>query len=194
MAANDLTTLDNVKQYLEITSTNSDALLSRMITAASAFITSWLSRNFIQATYTETYNGSGSTTQLLRQTPIVSVSSLVVNTITVPPSPDGVQAGYVFDDMALYLIGMSTYGWSYPVYYFPRGKQNIKVTYTAGYATVPADVEQACIELVGKQFNRRKHLDVSNKNLGTEVVSYTKDDLGKDTQAILQSYARVVPL
>ena len=63
MTTGDLTTLANVKAYFSppLVTTADDALLSRLITAASGFIQSWLNRTIASATYSETRNGAGGT-------------------------------------------------------------------------------------------------------------------------------------
>lgn len=50
---------------------------------------------------------------------------------------------------------------------FPTGNQNIFVEYTGGYATVPADLELACLEVVQSLYNRtRRDADLASERLG----------------------------
>jgi len=123
MIAGDLTTLANAKSWLAVSTTNDDALLSRLITASSQYIQSWLNRTFAVASQTEVRNGTGTQTMMFGDYPVVSVQSVVVNGTNVPASSDGISAGYVFDAKTIYLIG----------YVFPMGMQNVKITYTHGY-------------------------------------------------------------
>ena len=60
MATGDLTTLATMKAYLSppLVTTTDDALLSRLVTAASGFIQSWLNRAIASASYSETRNGA----------------------------------------------------------------------------------------------------------------------------------------
>jgi gp6-like head-tail connector protein len=63
MAASDLTTLADVKAWLNTTGTfgtTDDALLTRLITAASQFLKNWLSRDIVLTNYTELRDGVGS--------------------------------------------------------------------------------------------------------------------------------------
>ena len=55
----DLTTLANVKGWLGVTATTDDALLSRLISAASDYVQTWLNRTIATQTYSETRDGSG---------------------------------------------------------------------------------------------------------------------------------------
>jgi hypothetical protein len=115
----------------------SDPLLGRMITSVSAFVETWLNRTIPSASYSENRNGPGGSVLPLDNFPILSVQTLSVDGLVIPPRPalgspvaTGVgfgfgvgPAGYVFDDGALYISG-----WT-----FNRGWQNVAVSYTAGY-------------------------------------------------------------
>lgn len=49
----------------------------------------------------------------------------------------------------------------------PCGRQNIYVEYTAGYSTVPADLELACLETVQSLYNRtRRDAELASERLG----------------------------
>src|ERR1700722_8571853 len=104
MATGDLTTLANVKAYLSppLATTADDALLSRLITAASQFIQSWLNRTIASAAYTDTRNGTGGTRLFLRNRPVTAVASLTVDGVAIAPSsPPPTGDGYLFDDSSL---------------------------------------------------------------------------------------------
>lgn len=122
----DLTSVAHVKQWLNIAAGVSadDALLARAVTAFSNHVQSWLNRTFGVATYSEKRNGTGTAMMAFKNYPVTAVSSLAIGATTIPFSSDGVAAGYVFDERALYLIGYS----------FPMGAQNVTINYTAGYA------------------------------------------------------------
>ena len=185
MATGDLTTLDNVKAYLSppLTATTDDALLTRLVTAASAFIQAWLGRTIAQNSYTETRNGVGGTRLFLRNRPVISVASVTVDGVAIAPSSGVGQAGYLFDDSSVYLTG----------YAFSRGQQNVTVAYTAGYAVTPPEIEQACIALIALRYKERDRIGQVSKNLAGEVVSFAQKDMPADVQTLLDQYRSVVP-
>ena len=76
MSAGDLTTLAKVKAWLGLADDAgpNDGLLGQLITAASAFVVSYLGRNVLTAGYTEVYDGTGAGWMLLRQAPITEVA------------------------------------------------------------------------------------------------------------------------
>ena len=185
MATGDLTTLANVKAYLSppLTTTTDDALLTRLVTAASQFIQTWLGRTIAATSYTETRNGQGGTRLFLRNRPVVSVSSVTVDGVAVAPSSGPGQPGYLFDDNSVYLTGAA----------FTRGQQNVAVAYTAGYAATPPELEQACVALVALRYKERDRIGQASKNLAGEVVSFAQKDMPADVQTLLDQYRAVVP-
>jgi hypothetical protein len=75
---------------------------------------------------------------------------------------------------------------------FPKGTRNVKVTYTAGYTTVPEDIKQACMEMVALRLDERKRIGVSSQSIAGESVSYKDQDMPMSVQATLQKYRSYV--
>jgi len=184
MAANDLATLAQVKEYLPHKGSEDDTLLSRLIEAASSFIENELSRTIKLATYTESYNGSGSKRQMLRQYPVVSVAAVSIDGVVIPASAYVNDVGYRHDSYSVFVTG----------YTFSRGCQNVAVTYNAGFAAVPADLVQCCCELVAVRFRERSHLDKSSEGLAGASTSYLRKEVTPFADAILKNYMRRIPL
>lgn len=172
-----------MKNYLNLSSSNSDTLLADMINSASAYIDNWTNRTFSTVSKTVSFNGNGSNIQMLRDYPIVSVSSVVVDGKSYIPS-DGKSIGYVLDDYAIYLIGDK----------FNKGFVNVSITYTSGFASVPADIKQVAIELVAYKFKESERVGISTKTMAGEVISYDLKDIKEHVKNILNNYNRVVPL
>jgi hypothetical protein len=185
MAAGDLTDLDQAKAWLGVSGTGTDALISSLITSVSAFVVGYLGRQVLSASYVETYRGNGQAEMLLRNFPITAVSSVAFagRTMTTAADPVALTSGFLFDDRALSLVGAR----------FPLGLP-VVVNYTAGYASVPADIAQATVELVGEAFRRRERIGVSSKSLGgQEVVSFSVKDMNDTARALLAPYQVLAP-
>jgi uncharacterized phiE125 gp8 family phage protein len=181
----DLTTLDSVKAWLKITGTSDDALLKRLITASTQFITQWLNRDIFQQSYTESRNGTGGTRMSLANYPVTAVASLSIDGTTIPVSTDYTVNGYVFDSQQIMLRG----------YRFNRGFQNVVLTYTAGYVAVPAELEQACIELLSLRYKERDRIGMTSTTVnGNETAAYFTGDMPKSVQTMLQNWKRVIPV
>lgn len=180
--------LTDVKTYLGITVTATDAALTALITNVSAAIESFCNRTFEQASYKDTYNGTERSTLYLREGPVTAVTAVSIDGIAVGAAPDAVSAGYVFDEQMVYLRGHCI-----PAR-FNRGVQNVTVSYTAGYVTIPADVNQACVSWVADLFAKRTRIDKKNETLGTQQTQgYDLSDMPATVRTVLQPYVRFVP-
>jgi hypothetical protein len=180
----DLTTLANLKAWLNVTSTADDALLQTLVTAASVFIESWLDRPILQGVVTEIRDGTDGDVLVLAVTPVTAVASLTIDGVDVPPAPDATSPGYAFTTTRLSLLGRR----------FRRGRGNVQVTYSAGYATVPPDLAQAAIALAGLRYRDRDRIGLAAKGLAGETTSFSPADMPADVATVLQLYRKVVPL
>ena len=183
MAANDLTSLDNIKAYLGLATGNDDALLARMVTSVSTYVQQWMGRQILNAAYTETRSGTGSQIMALHHYPVTAVTSLVVDNVIIPAAADSFSPGYSFDGRFLYLNG----------YLFRKGRTNVVVGYVAGYASVPPELEQAAIELIAMRYRERDRVGHQSKSLGGETVSFIVKDFPDSVRTILTNYKQVVP-
>lgn len=184
----DLTTLANVRQYLNSTGVTAnatdDALLTRLVSAASAFVQRWLDRDFLLASYVETRSGTGTTLLIPRQFPVVSVTQLSIDGVSIPARGSSVIAsGYFFDDDYIYLNG----------YEFSRGRANVVITYQAGYSVVPFDVEQGVIEIVALRYRERDRIGLASKGLNGEQTNFILKDIPASARMMFEQYKRVVP-
>ncbi|HTV87998.1 MAG TPA: hypothetical protein VME41_03185 [Stellaceae bacterium] len=191
MAFGDLTNLVDVKAWLQ-TGQNAfpdtdDVLLTRLVTAASRFVLTWLGRQIAPSDYREVRDGSGGQRLAFANVPVTAVLSLSIDGLDIPPAPDdgGFTAGYVFTPTELALRG----------YVFTRRPQNVIVTYTAGYTMTPPDVAQACIELVCQRYRERVHIGEVGRALGgNETVTYSQADMSADVKLLLAQYRQVAPV
>lgn len=178
-----LTTTAAVKAYKSITGDEFDTLISALVLRASAAIKTYVSRQIESASVSEVRDGHGGVAMLLRESPVTAVSALRVDGQLIPQGGFGI-AGWRLANDSLVLEG----------YRFTRGDANVQIDYTAGYSTVPADIEQACIETVVLALERRNHIDVSSKSLAGETVSFITADIPPSARNVLDQYRRVVPI
>src|SRR6266478_6375740 len=172
MASGDLTTLADVKAWLQTGQsafpTTDDALLTRLITAASQFIQTWLNRRIVEADYFELRDGTGGKRLQFGSFPVSAVLSLTIDGQIIPAAVSSWAPGYTFSPTQLALRGYS----------FTRRAQNVMVTYTAGFTTTPPEVAQACIELIGLRYRERTRVgEVSKAIGGGETVTYSQKDM-----------------
>lgn len=187
----DLCTLAELKAWLPNQGNNDDANLQSLITNASSMILNeYLNRPHILAsvlgTLNETYDGNGSDRLLPRNFPIISVSAVSVDGVAIPASQGfsaGSQvAGYLFDSRRVMLRGFR----------FCRGLQNVSLTYTAGYSSVPVDLKQAAIEAFALAYRQRPHIGEKSNSMGGQVtVAFDMSDCPPRSLSVFKQYRRL---
>lgn len=144
MAASDLTNLSSVKGWLDpggaTLGGSSDAQLNALITSMSRAIYSKLQRpNILPMAYSETLNGNGASSLMLKSWPVVSFASLYVDGTLISPAPALPQQPFASYGMGWVLEAVDPAPPGRPQSLFMRGGgfrrglQNIAVSYTAGY-------------------------------------------------------------
>ena len=179
-----LTTLDRFKDQLEITTSTLVDLLETLIDAASDWIETYCDRKFMSRDYTEYTTGHG-TDILPKQWPVTAVTSINYDTARDWDGTD-VDSDYIHivDDRWIYVRG----------YDFSNAQEGaVKLVYTAGYSTVPDDLQYACDSLVAQMFAKMKSkaFGKSVQSMPGEVGGSTTTyihDLPPDVKQILEGY------
>lgn len=131
-----------------------------------------LRTTLVSTSLTEYYDGDGSNLLHLRSWPITTVSSIYVD--------DSTPRDWATEDLIdsdYYLVYETEGKVILDGYYFTAGNRNVKVTYTAGYSTVPYDLQQAVEDLVIFWYQRQKEkrVGVNSFNVGDKSTSYARD-------------------
>ncbi len=168
-----LTTVTTVKEYLGVSGTSEDALLSRLVDWATDLIHSYCGRIFTEASYDEYYDGDGTEGLLVNQYPISAVTSLEVDGISKDTS-----AYALYGPLGLLKLKSGKY---------PKGKKNIRLQYTAGYSVIPNDLEQSAVEMVAlKYYDRGRNRLGMNAKDGVSYVAH----LPEEVREVLDLYKR----
>jgi len=133
MARGDLVSLSALKAHLGVQSSADDILLSSMISQISRAICTWLNRAFLwPRDVTDIFDGNGRNRIQLRNWPVVSIASVIVDGQKIPQSTDGQSFGWMLEpgdeeppgalQMLMLRGGV-----------FARGWQNLAIAYRAGY-------------------------------------------------------------
>lgn len=139
-------------------------------------------------TINESHTGIGGSGMPLNEWPIYpanTLGSLSVGGVAISAASNG-ASGYTLGgrDGLPVMIGYSQG--------FARGV-GIAAVYRAGYAMVPSDLEQVCIELVGLKIKERERIGQSGKSIGPEHISYITSDMTNSLRTMLKNYRRSVP-
>ncbi len=157
-----LTTLAKLKTHLSIADTSEDALLTQLLLELDEVVASWTGRAkvpgrnpFESVAASEYYDGTGRNVLVLKRRPVTLVSAVYVDALgayghgTDPfAAATALPLGADFAPSSLdaseenggLLIRLGGAVW-------PEGQGNIKITYTAGYVTIPVDLEMAVHQL-----------------------------------------------
>jgi hypothetical protein len=184
MAFGDLTTFDAVERWLQVAAIPASDFqtIGELISSASDFITNWTNRFFPIADYEDICDGTGTRNLVFMNFPVISVASVNVDTIEIPPSPNALAFGYVVTPTRLALRG----------YRFRQAPLNTVIRYTAGFADIPLAVSQACVELVAQQYRERARIGIKQEaTVGVDSATYNVDALQPHTLTALSQVRRV---
>ena len=144
----DLVTLAEFKQAEGISSPKEDLRLATLVPAVSQLVKTYCANSiidFYSSNKTETFSIDWDTHLVqLTESPVNAIVSVqkrdsVTESYSTVPTTD-----YYLDtatDSVLYVMGSTYKNW-------PRGAGSVKVVYTAGYASTPADLKLAIFDLI----------------------------------------------
>jgi hypothetical protein len=185
-APDDLCTLADIKAWLPNQGNNDDVTLQNLISNASLQVLQYMDRPHILASaigaLTENYDGNDSDRLLPRQFPIIAVTSVSIDGVPVQQSTGPTTAGFLWDARRILLR----------CFRFCRGVQNVQLSYTAGYASVPLDLKQAAIEAFALAYRQRVRIgEKSNSMSGQITVAYDMSDVPARSMNIFNQYRRL---
>lgn len=152
--ANALTTVAICKKWLKIPDleTSLNDVLEIMINGFSDEVEAFTGRKLKSQSITEKKHGRGSNMVLLHEWPVTAVSEVKINGDVL------VASDYEIADQGTCLVLLNGT--------FPRGYNNIEITYTAGYTTIPADLQQAVLDLCFWKHRSRESGDIGRRQKG----------------------------
>jgi hypothetical protein len=122
---------------------------------------------------------------------IPSVSPYTVSTDQLWASDNG--AFYAIGTVALTPVfgtpAVGQYSVSDGTYTFAAADAGKEVLISYGY--IPADIEQACLEMVGLRFREKDRIGQVSKAIGGETVSFSQKDMPDDVKTLLNQYRKV---
>ena len=195
------------KAYAGISGTGDDTAIGVYVNIANAWIARMCGRTFESATYTEYYDGDGTDTLVLKNTPITSITSIKFR--NADDTLDTALSSTLYRvDLATGVIKLlgSTRVWGYDdtssglpatelVYSsrFTEGHQNWQVVYVGGYATIPDDLKYAAYLTVDLLFNNRGQAGMFNaESIGQYSYQRASRDQGlASIMAVLGGFRRL---
>lgn len=163
-----LVTLEDYKTYKKITKTDADVELQYIIDSVNVLVRTFVGHSIIDYYTTpivEIFNvKEGQSALQLNEWPIVQVVSIQTRSDYDQPyeTMDPAEYHVDLDVDCVYIHGKSAY-WT-------AGYGAVKVTYKAGYASVPLDLRMACLDLV-HHYYKEEYKD--RKQIGNASIDNT---------------------
>lgn len=198
-----LITLADAKVYLKIATgtTSEDSIVSDLINECSVWINSYCGRALVDptvggtvgASYTEYYDGDGTSQLYLKNWPLIALTSLYEDYARAWTADTAIDvAANVQLDSASGILTL----WNTRVY-FARGVGNVRVIYRAGYVhnvNVPYDLQMAARKLVAWKYFQdysQRRFGVASESVQDRTTNYTDEALLPDVKQILDRYRRI---
>lgn len=189
---------ETLKDLLTIEGSEEDKKFEILINMVSKLMINEIGHNPVYTTYTSAkFDGSGTPSLWLDHFPVVSISSLKENGITLTKDTD-----FVIGRMGRIVRIAGTVSDGYTESNWAKGNQNIEVTYKAGYyietdpedgaEEMPDDLQMACVKQVGIENKRFGAEDWDRTSMSFPDGSYAKNivELHPQVKDICHNYRR----
>ncbi len=184
-ASMSLTTRVALKRYLGIdaSDTAQDDLLDDLIAYASERLESYCARRFGLADLTEYLDGPGTSELVLARRPVTALTSVRIDAdrdFAAESEVDSSELVLHAEAGVVERVGAV----------FPSGASNVRAQYSAGYTSIPDDIEAAAIKLSAAWYaHARSGADgLTTETLGDYSARYAHAALPADVAAMLAPY------
>lgn len=173
-----LASVADLKSFLSISHSGDDDLLTRLVAAASSYFEQQTGRTILATDYVVELDGDGRANIVPPEYPVISVTSLEINGITVPASTGyGVEGWFLRGNLiTLRGVAVSSFGPIVAPMGYPstQGVANVKLSYRAGFETVPEDIRQAVVEMAALMYREKERVGQQshNNSSGSTVFYY----------------------
>lgn len=177
-----LITKEEFKVFASITDDSEDEILQIYIDAAEEFIKNYCNRTFEETVYTnELYDGPGTPCLVVDDYPILSVEEILEYDEVVSSISD-------LDDDGYYIKNNRPYG-IYHSLCWSAGRDTIKVSYTAGYSSIPSDLKLAAFLVTSYFRNMSTKQGIRGESLGSYSYSLSNDVMAMGGRLIIPDVA-----
>lgn len=174
LITNALTTVADVKESMNIASSVStyNNLIIRKINQATKMIENYTGRTFQSTVYTnDMYDATSTDVLVLRQRPVTAIASVQIRDSSLNDNSwDTVDSQLYFCDAGSAQANAGVLS----LVFRAIGKwDRYRITYTAGYATIPEDLSEACAVLAAYYVtNADGAVTVKEKQEGSRKIQY----------------------
>ncbi len=188
--ATELVSAAELKRYLMITSSSYDTILQEIKDGVEDWVKQYLDRDLLVSSYTEYYDGDGSGSLRVRNYPITAITSIYADPArlfaagSLIPSSDVISGVTQNDNVGL----IELYS-----YKFLKGVKGIKITYSAGYATIPERLQHAVKLICAREFliQDKRMSGMVTQQVGDKTIALELDAIPKNALSILERFRRI---
>jgi len=164
---------------------SNNSKLERYINGTSSFLERECDRSFHSATYTdEEYDGNGRTKMWLKQFPITSIAALSFY------DRYSKTTAYAMTEDTDYYVDLDTGRLDCAFGIWSKDTRNIRVTYTAGYTTIPDDLKVLCMDIIDFQMTKKRMIVA--QGLWKENTIIIKETLPKNLLLQIDQFKRII--
>lgn len=175
--------INDIYGYMSISDSADETLIESIMTRKTTQFEKYLEVDSIfVADYVEYSDGDNGSLLFVKNQPLNSITQLAIDNDWVWGTDSTVSS-------TDYRIVDNRYVAYNGVFY--EGLQNIRISYNAGYSTIPEDIVEAFIEEVYRTYNRRKEPDVLIKTLQDGSIHLVPSGLMPSTKNVLDKYKRM---
>lgn len=156
----------------------------RLINAVSARVNTMTRRKLASRSYTDvTLDGPGSNIVLLPQYPVTDVSEVRIDTARVFADSSVVSSDYYEYDGDTGELFVWTW--------IPRYRRCMRVSYTAGYTTIPDDLQHAVVQAVAYSWKQYASKKIGVRSIvGDGITTQYEIDIPIPAMRVIESYRR----
>ncbi len=180
VSASTIAELTDIRAFLDIPSgqTGKDTLLEALLDTYNKIIEDYLGVPMINTAYTaEKYDGDGTDILYLERYPIISVTTLIVDDVTITSA-----YYFLYSNMGKIKLDGSI---------FTKDYQNISITYSAGHgaarSNIPKPLKNALLSWVSRVF-KGENVDFSQKFGSSFIVNANYQAMPWDIRQMLDPY------
>jgi hypothetical protein len=194
---NSILNITEVKTYLKILSTDAtqNDFLVDLIAIATDKIEKFTRSVFKQQNVTEIVSGNGRNNFYPTKLPIVSLLTNSITDIQQKTTPTSEWENIETDTSYIMIEAATPYYFYLYRDVFPKGKQNIRLKYVAGYTVIPASIKQVALEMVAEIYSQSRQgsgrLGQSSRSISTGAGGSGSDsffDLTEKHKNILSQF------
>lgn len=200
--------LRQVKNYLNIGSTQDDEFLYEISTYSVGIMESICLRSFKKENMIDMLKGNGRAFMPTPITPIVSINSIKINGNLVPAEDYSIRNNMIFYPK-YFPVKYMGYNSNYTPNVYQR-EYNVEVDYIAGYtypkwtdvvneSDVPKELQYVCLELVKKMYvesgvqaqEQTKTISTTGESVAKQWFKQEKTEIPNNLKLILSKYRKV---